>query len=141
MHLNNLGWWLIILLNLIGYSVFRFGSSKNGRLSPVVEFMGGTILIASFILMGLIFGIKEVLILIIIFMLPITLLNELFLYKGKLVKRQDDSAQGDLKMLEELMPGITKEENKDKGSERDKIIANKNIPDVIKQELIKRDEK
>lgn len=141
MHINNVGWWLIILLNFTGYSVFRFGSSRNGRLSPMVEFVGGTMLLFSFILMGLMFGIKEVVVLIVIFMLPITLLNEFLFYKGKLIKRQDDSVQGDLKMLEELMPGITKEDNKDKRRKREETISNKNIPGVIKKEFIKRDEK
>lgn len=62
--------------------------------------------------MGFVFGIKEVVILVVIFMFPITLLNEFLFYKGKLVKRQDESVQNDLKMLEELMPGITKEGKK-----------------------------
>lgn len=114
MHINNLGWWLIIILNFAGYFIFRFGSSKNGILSPLVEFIGGTILLISFVLMGFVFGMKEVVILIIIFMLPITLLNEFLFYKGKLIKRQDESIQNDLKMLEEIMPGITKEGKKNK---------------------------
>lgn len=116
MHINNLGWWLIIILNFAGYSIFRFGSSKNGILSPMVEVIGGTILLFSFILMGFTFGFKEIVILIFIFMFPITLLNEFLFYKGKVVKRQDENAQNDLKMLEEIMPGITRENKKNKES-------------------------
>lgn len=112
MHLNNLSWWLIIIFNLVSYSFFRFGSSKNGVLSPLIEFTGGTLLLASFVLMGFVFGLKEVIVLIVIFMFPVTWLNESLFYKGKLVKRHNDSHQDDLKMIEELMPGITKEDKK-----------------------------
>jgi hypothetical protein len=108
MHLNSSSWWLIFILNFLGYFIFRFGSSKNGKLSPVVEFIGGSLLITSFFFMGFIFGLIEVVFLIIIFMLPITLINEALFFRGKLVKRQEDSVQNDREILEEVMPSIIK---------------------------------
>ena len=113
MHTDQFNWWLTILLNLAGYFIYRFGSSKNGRLSPLVEVAGGILLPLSFFVMGFLYGFKEVLALLFIISLPTILLSEALLFKGKIVKRaQEDSVQNDLKMLEKIMPGITKGDKK-----------------------------
>lgn len=88
--LQNINWWLIVLGNLIGYFLYRFGSSKNGILSPLVEFIGGSILVVTFMVMWFQFGFIAVIGLIIIFMFPITIICEIMFFKGKLIKRQDD---------------------------------------------------
>lgn len=81
MFFQNFNWRIIILLNLLGYFIFRFGMVSRGALKEIVEFIGGLILSASFILMFLFFGAKEGFILILIFLFVITPIVEIFIAK------------------------------------------------------------
>ena len=113
MNIDNPIWWSIIILNFFGYLTFRLGSSKKGSLSPIIEFIGGSVLLLSFILMFFKFGIIEVIILVVIFLFPITLFNEVLIFKGKLVKRPP-VPKTDKEIIEGVMPGITKESKETK---------------------------
>ena len=113
MPLNNLVWWLIILLNLLGYFMFRFGIISRGHLRSPIEFLGGTLLTISFIVMFILFGFKSGLILIPIFWIITTPLTEISvgrIYKtlyGKSDKRIADKYNiSEEKVKEEVYENI-----------------------------------
>ena len=78
MFFSNLHWWLIIVLNFVGFIIFSFGLKLNKKdlikkpLAEIIEFFGGIIILASFALMFWLFGIISGLILIPIFWLIVT---------------------------------------------------------------------
>ena len=81
MNINNFSWWLIIILGLISYFIFRYGMTSRGNLKEIISFLGGILLLLSFILMFLLFGIKSGVIYILIFWVVITPINEIILQK------------------------------------------------------------
>lgn len=78
MHFTNLHWWLIIILNFIGYFILLFGLRANTKdslrhpLVEIIKFLGGTIVFISFVLMFWFFGIVSLIILILAFWFVIT---------------------------------------------------------------------
>ncbi|XOA43056.1 MAG: hypothetical protein ACKKMO_01110 [Candidatus Nealsonbacteria bacterium] len=78
MHFTDLHWWLIIILNFIGYLIFLFGVKANKEdslrqpFAEIIEFFGGTTVFISFVLMFWLFGIVNGLMLILIFWFVIT---------------------------------------------------------------------
>lgn len=72
MHLNNLGWWLIILLNFVGYFILSFGSISNGTLKEAEKAIGMLITTLSFILMLIFFGFVSSIALMLILWIVIT---------------------------------------------------------------------
>ncbi len=78
MNLSSLQWWLIVIINLIGYLIFLSGLKSSlvdylrRPISEAIEFIGGVIIVISFIAMFWIFGIIGGLILIAIFWFIIT---------------------------------------------------------------------
>ena len=77
-YFDDLAWWLIILINLIGFFIFMFGVKFEAILkerNPILEFLqflGGIIILASFAAMFLAFGIRAGLMFIPIFWFIIT---------------------------------------------------------------------
>ncbi len=65
-------WWLTILLNLVGYFIFRFGMISLGNSRVLIEFFGGATLLFSFILMFWLYGTKSGFVLILIFWMIVT---------------------------------------------------------------------
>ena len=56
MKMNNIAWWLIVLLNFIGYFIYSFGQISRGNSKELVKFVGGVLFILSFGLMLFLFG-------------------------------------------------------------------------------------
>lgn len=81
MDIKNFSWWLIIILNITGYFIFRFGMISRGNKKHEIEFLGGILLTISFALMFIFWGIKNGLILIPIFWLITTPIVEIFISK------------------------------------------------------------
>lgn len=84
MFFYSFGGWVIIFLNTIGYFIFRFGMVSRGYLKDLltlIEFVGGTILLGSFILMFYYFGLKNGLLLIPIFWFITTPIVEVLIGK------------------------------------------------------------
>lgn len=85
MNFTNLYWWLIIILNFIGYLIFLFGLKANKKyslkhsLTEIIEFFGGVITFISFVLMFWFFGIVNGLILILIFWFVITTITRILI--------------------------------------------------------------
>lgn len=77
MFIENIYWWLIISINLLGYFIFRFGIISRGAKKDYVEFLGGVLLATSFVSMFFVFGIKATGILVLIFWLMITPIIEI----------------------------------------------------------------
>ncbi len=75
--MNNNGWLPIAILNLISYFIFRFGMISRGALRTYIEFLGGMLLTASFILMFVLHGLKDVLILVVFFWFLTTPITEI----------------------------------------------------------------
>jgi len=73
MHLTDIHWWLIIVLNFIGYLLFSFGLKISKReilrnyLAEIIEFTGGIVVFTSFALIFWFFGTISGLMLILIF--------------------------------------------------------------------------
>lgn len=127
--MNNIYWWLILLANFFGYFIFRFGMISRGNLKTLIEFTGGILLLTSFILMFLFFGIKSGIILILIFLFVSTPIVEISIGKiekklyGHYFKTEERLAQkykmpveelrkykdkSDEEIVEETLPGFTK---------------------------------
>lgn len=83
MYLKDIYWWLIVFFNTISYFTFRFGVISKGRSNVIVEFVGGTLILASFILMFIFYGLKAMLILIPIFWFFSTPIVEIIISKLK----------------------------------------------------------
>jgi cellobiose-specific phosphotransferase system component IIC len=85
MNFYNLQWWLIIIINLIGYLIFLFGLKSikvdflRKHISEAIEFIGGVMVLISFIAMFWIFGIRSGLILIPIFWFVTTPISRLLI--------------------------------------------------------------
>ena len=54
--MNSVTWWLIALLNLIGYFIYSFGQISRGASKELIKFTGGVLFICSFGLMVFLFG-------------------------------------------------------------------------------------
>lgn len=129
MQINSFGWWLIILLNSLAYFIYRFGMISRGNLKVLIEFTGGILLLTSFILMFLFFGIKSGGALILIFWFVVTPIVEISIGKiekklyGHYLKTEERLAQkykmpveelrkykhkSDEEIVEETLPGFTK---------------------------------
>lgn len=80
MSLNDLSYALIYILTGLSYFLFRFGMISRGNLKEYIEFLGGLLLLISFVLMFIFFGWKNTGILIIVFIVGITPLGELLLH-------------------------------------------------------------
>lgn len=68
--------WISIFL---GYFILRFGMVSRGRSREIIQFIGGIILTACFILSFLFFGLKTCLLNILIFWVIITPITELII--------------------------------------------------------------
>ena len=84
-YINTIGWWLIIVANVLGYFVLRFGIISRGLKREIIQFFGGTVLLISFILMFAFFGLKAGLVLTPIFGLVTTPIVELII--GRINKK------------------------------------------------------
>jgi len=136
MNVNNFGWWSIVFFNQISYVVFRFGMISWGSANKVVEFLGGTFVLISFVLMFLIYGIKSGLMLVPIFWFIVTPIGELlisFVKKKVYGERRhrleekygelDSYQKTDRDLIEEVMPGIFENDKKFKKNENmDKLV-------------------
>lgn len=71
-HVNSIGWWLIILLNFIGFFILNFGTISNGARKEITKAVGAFITTASFILMLIFFGWINTIILLLILWIIVT---------------------------------------------------------------------
>lgn len=134
MPFSNIGWWLIILLNFIGYFVIRFAKISDGALKEVVEIVGMILTIASFVLMLIFFGFIQMVLLLFILWIIVTPLvmfvlskieNKLYPHRREMEKRLSKeygisveelrSRRGNNmtteEILEETLPGIFKKDS------------------------------
>lgn len=93
---NTIEWWFVIVANVLGYFILRFGVISRGAKREIIQFFGGTVLVVSFILMFVFFGIKAGLVLIPIFGLVITPTVEL------IIGRVNKKLFGDRRPVEHL---------------------------------------
>ncbi|NQU83860.1 MAG: ABC transporter ATP-binding protein [Parcubacteria group bacterium] len=148
-HVNDLGWWLIIFLNFVGYFILSFSSISNGTLKEVDKAIGTLLTTISFVLMLIFFGLVSSIILMAILWVVITpivmviikqLEKKLFPYRIKIRKEYARK----LNVTEEEVELVSQMNNNEFWKEmhkKYKWLDDKNIPDVIKQELVKKDEK
>lgn len=148
-HVNDLGWWLIIFLNFVGYFILSFSSISNGTLKEVEKAIGTLLTTISFILMLIFFGFINSVILMLILWIVITpvvmilikqLEKKLFPYRIKIRKeyaRKLNVTEEEVERINQ-MNDIEFDEEMHK---KYKWLNSKNIPDVIKQKLVKKDEK
>lgn len=59
MHFDNPTWWLIVFWNILSYCIYGLGQLKSGSLKEILQFVGGILLIASFVSMFILFGISS----------------------------------------------------------------------------------
>ena len=87
MPIDSLIWWLIVLLNISGYFAFRLGMALETKVvgfrypatPQIIQFGGGIVVLTSFGLMFLVFGIWQTLLLIPIFWFGSTPTGEILL--------------------------------------------------------------
>jgi len=127
MYINDLGWWLIALLNFLGYFIYSFGSISNGAAREMIKFIGAILFVLSFILMFAFFGLGSgigLIVLAFIIVAPITGLLMATIEKrlyGHYMKKEETLAEkyqmpiSELRkykdksasdIIEEVMPGI-----------------------------------
>lgn len=135
LQINNFGGWLTALLNFLGYFIYGFGSISRGNAREVIKSVGVILVVLSFILGFVFFGLGGgigFIILAFVIVAPITglLINiiEKRLYGdylkqekklaenyqmpvGQLRKYEDGS---DSDILKEVMPGIIESEERNK---------------------------
>ena len=104
MYINSIGWWLILVLAFSAYFIFRFGMISHGRGKFLIAKTGFILLIGSFVLMTVFFGLISGIVLIAIFWLIIRLIVELLI--GQINKKMySQYSQVDEQLAKQL--GIT----------------------------------
>jgi len=83
MQINNLDWLLIVILNFFAYFVFRFGGISKGDSKEIIEFIGGTLILISFVWMFISKGLLSGVVLIIIFWVIVTPITEILIERIK----------------------------------------------------------
>jgi len=144
MYMNNITWWLIVLLNFSGYFIYSFGQISRGNSKELIKFVGGVLFILSFGLMFFLFGGKYLIGLIVLSLIVVAFTVGLLIasiekklyghylefeerYAKKLGMSADElrkvKNKTDIEILEETLPGIF-----DKKDKRDGFIQ---IPALI----------
>ena len=80
-NLSDLWWWMIVLLNLLGYFLLRYGMTSDARLKVVIEIFGSLLLVSSLVIMPIFFGFLSLIGLILIFWIAATPMVEIIIRK------------------------------------------------------------
>lgn len=125
---ENPSFWLVALLNASGYLIFRLGMIHLRAVSgTLIEFVGGVLILASFILMFLTNGVWAGLILIPIFWFVVTPVVEIIL--ESVAKRRGMTVR-EAEIKSELIKGITERNTEiERGFEKEKEYVVKTFID------------
>jgi len=126
--MNNIVWWLIIFFSLLGYFIFRFGMISRGRSKYLIEFVGGIALLASFIAMLIINGVKPLLVMILIFWFAVTPIIEVLIEKlnKKLYGHYLEFEEGYAKKL-----GMSVDQLRETKNKTDQEILEETLPGIF----------
>lgn len=117
-------WW-ILLLNILGYLVARYGMISRGNSKVIIEFFGWTLLLFSFIFALFVLGASLFLVLIPIFLFIITPIVEflIFLLKKRIeASYRKNINRENLEKLKKLTVEALKEEKELQQLERNQNI-------------------